>query len=119
MRDVMRMIFSQPKVDDFLMWGFWANAHWQPIAAMYRADWSSKPAALAWNDLLFREWWTNERGVTDRSGRFAVRGFKGKYNITVVTRGESKTVEAVIEDDNEITIRLDKDRPCRSHKDCD
>ncbi|MBO0722732.1 MAG: endo-1,4-beta-xylanase, partial [Blastocatellia bacterium] len=58
MRDVLTMIFSQPKIDDFLMWGFWANAHYQPIAAMYRADWSSKPAALAWNDMLFREWWT-------------------------------------------------------------
>jgi endo-1,4-beta-xylanase len=110
MRDVMRMIFSQPKVDDFLMWGFWANAHYQPIAAMYRADWSSKPAALAWNDLLFREWWTNETGVTDRSGRLAVRGFKGKYNITVDYRGCSETVEASIENSNEITIRLDKDR---------
>ncbi len=122
MRDVMRMIFSQPKVDDFLMWGFWANAHYSPIAAMYRADWSSKPAALAWNDMLFREWWTNETGVTDRSGRFEVRGFKGKYNITVDYRGSTETVEAIIENNNEVRIKIDKDHkdhPCRSHKHCD
>jgi endo-1,4-beta-xylanase len=115
-RDVMRMIFSQPKVGDFLMWGFWANSHWLPQAAMYRADWSSKPSALAWNDLWFREWWSNETGISDRSGRFAVRGFKGKYNVTVVYRGRSETVEAAIENGNEITITLDKALPDRPHQ---
>ncbi|HKX30596.1 MAG TPA: endo-1,4-beta-xylanase, partial [Blastocatellia bacterium] len=112
LRDVMRMIFSQPKIGDFLMWGFWANAHYTPDAAMYRADWSSKPAALAWNDLLFREWWTNESGLSDQSGRFAVHGFKGKYNVTAVYRNTSQTVEAVIENGNEITIRLDPAKSC-------
>lgn len=110
-RDVMTMIFSQPKFTDFLMWGFWERAHWLPDGAMYRADWSSKPNALVWNDLLFREWWTNERGTTDAAGRFATRGFKGTHNVTVVFGRISQTTTATIGGEGELTITLDTTLP--------
>ena len=106
-RDVLLMIFSQPKFTDFLMWGFWERSHWLPAGAMYRADWSSKPMALAWNDLLFRQWWTSETGTTDRAGRFAARGFKGAYTVTVDYGRVSRTVPAVIDNQNELLITLD------------
>ncbi|MFN0085724.1 MAG: endo-1,4-beta-xylanase [Blastocatellia bacterium] len=110
-RDVMTMIFSQAKFTDFLMWGFWERAHWLPAGAMYRADWSSKPMALAWNDLLFREWWTNESGATDRTGRFAMRGFKGAYNVTVEYGRISQTAATAIDNQNELTVTLDTTLP--------
>jgi GH35 family endo-1,4-beta-xylanase len=106
-RDFMMLIFSQPQFDDFLLWGFWERAHWLPLGAMYRADWSSKKNALVWNDLLFNEWWTNVAQETDGNGRLTVRGFKGTYNVTVragreqvtvpVMLSESATAEIVIE----------------------
>jgi endo-1,4-beta-xylanase len=105
-RDVMTMIFSQPKFTDFLMWGFWERAHWLPDSAMYRADWSSKPNALVWNDLLFREWWTNETGATGADGSFAMRGFKGDYTVTVAFNRMSQTEPATIRDNGEIIITL-------------
>ena len=105
------MIFSQPKFTDFLMWGFWERSHWLPDGAMYRADWSSKPNALVWNDLLFREWWTNESGLADASGKFAARGFKGTYNVTAAYGRVSQTVPVTIDDRNQITITLDATLP--------
>jgi len=110
-RDVMTMIFSQPKFKDFLMWGFWEKSHWLPLGAMYRADWSSKPNALAYNDLLFREWWTNETGTTDVAGRFSARGFKGGYNVTAVYGRTAQTVTAVIDDGSQVTVTLDATAP--------
>jgi GH35 family endo-1,4-beta-xylanase len=106
-RDVMTMIFSQPRFTDFLLWGFWEKSHWLPLASMYRNDWSSKPNALVYNDLLFREWWTNASGESDSSGRFATRGFKGSYNVTAVYGRVAQTVTAAIDQSGEVTITLD------------
>ncbi len=110
-RDVMTMIFSQPKFTDFLMWGFWERSHWLPLGAMYRADWSSKPNALVYNDLLFREWWTNAVGASDATGKFATRGFKGSYNVTAVYGRIAQTVATIIDQSGEVTITLDMAAP--------
>ncbi|HQR33140.1 MAG TPA: hypothetical protein PLK30_10400, partial [Blastocatellia bacterium] len=75
------------------------------------ADWSSKPNALAYNDLVFREWWTNVAGVSNSAGRFATRGFKGSYNVTAVYGRTSQTVTATIDQSGELTIMLDVAAP--------
>jgi hypothetical protein len=113
-RDFLTLIFSSPKFDDFLLWGFWERAHWLPAGAMYRADWSSKPNALVWNDLWFREWWTNESGASDSSGVYQVRGFKGEYNVTVNFARVTKTVTTKLEATGEVTITLDVDAKPRN-----
>lgn len=110
-RDVMTMIFSQPGFTDFLMWGFWENAHWLPLGAMYRADWSSKPNALVYNDLVFREWWTNASGISDAAGKYSTRGFKGSYNVTAVYGRESKTVTTNLNANGEVIITLNVSSP--------
>lgn len=110
-RDVMTMVFSQPKFTDFLMWGFWERSHWLPLGAMYRADWSSKPNALVYNDLVFREWWTNASGESDAAGRFATRGFKGSYNVMAVYGRVSQTVIAEVDQSGEVTLTLDVAAP--------
>lgn len=106
-RDFLTLIFSSPKFDDFLMWGFWERAHWLPAGAMYRADWSSKPNALVWNDLWFREWWTNENGISDRSGSYRTRGFKGDYTVTVNYARMTRTAIAKLDATGEVTVMLD------------
>lgn len=110
-RDVMTMVFSQPKFTDFLMWGFWEKAHWLPLGAMYRADWSSKPNALVYNDLVFRQWWTNDGGLSDEAGKFSTRGFKGSYNVTAVYGRTSHTVTANLDANAEVAIMLDVNSP--------
>ena len=63
-RDFLTVCFSHPAMKGFMIWGFWEGAHWKPSAAMIRRDWSTKPNYDAWNDLIYRQWWTDARGVT-------------------------------------------------------
>ena len=81
--DYYRICFAHPSVDGILMWGFWAGANWIPVSSLYRQDWSPTPAAKVYQDLVFREWWTSEKGSADGNGNFTSRGFFGKYRITV------------------------------------
>jgi len=87
LRDVMTAAFSHPDVEAVVMWGFWEGRHWKPAAALYRRDWSPKPAGRAWEELVFGRWWTEEDGATDPRGRFAARGFLGDYVLTVTHDG--------------------------------
>ncbi len=110
-RDFLTLIFSYSQFEDFLMWGFWERAHWLPDGAMYRADWSSKPNALVWNELLFNEWWTNENGVSDANGKFQARGFKGDYNVTARYERVEKTVIVKLGNSGGVMIDLDVSGP--------
>ncbi len=89
LRDFLTVTFSHPAVKGFYMWGFWEGRHWKPEAAMYRQDWTPKPNAEVWNDLVYRQWWTDVEGVTGPDGVFRTRGFLGDYEIEV----NGRTVE--------------------------
>ena len=74
-RDFLTVCFSHPAIKGFMIWGFWEGAHWKPSAAMIRRDWSTKPNYDAWNDLIYRQWWTDTRGVTAGDGTFVRAAF--------------------------------------------
>jgi endo-1,4-beta-xylanase len=96
LRDVMTLAFSHPHCEAIVMWGFWEGRHWKPHAALYRRDWSIKPAGQAWKDLVFGDWWTDTRGQSDQAGRFTARGFHGQYTVTVRRGGTTATQEATL-----------------------
>jgi endo-1,4-beta-xylanase len=89
--DYYKICFAHPSVDGILMWGFWEGANWIPQSSLYKRDWSPTPAAVAYHDLIFKEWWTNETGKTNRKGEFAVPAFYGKYRVTV--NGKTQMVD--------------------------
>jgi endo-1,4-beta-xylanase len=93
-RDFMTAAFSHPAIEGIVMWGFWEGHHYNPSAALYRTDWSAKPNGKVWEDLVFRQWWTDVRGQTDRAGNFKTRGFLGEYEITVEHQGKTITRSA-------------------------
>ncbi len=93
-RDFMTIVFSHPRVESILSWGFWAGRHWQPDGAYYDREWNLRPAGRVWRDLLTREWRTDETLRADREGRVATRGFLGDYRITV-TR-DNQTAEKTV-----------------------
>ncbi len=95
-RDFMTVMFSQPQMKAFVMWGFWEGAHWRPRGAMLRRDWSPKPNGEVYRDLVFKRWWTNTDGKTGSQGTFATRGFLGDYEIEVKAGGKTKTVKATL-----------------------
>jgi GH35 family endo-1,4-beta-xylanase len=79
--DYYRICFAYPQVDGILMWGFWEGANWIPVSSLYRRDWTPLPAAKAYRELVFQEWWTRWTGRTDSQGRCEVRAFYGQHRI--------------------------------------
>jgi endo-1,4-beta-xylanase len=80
-RDFLTAMFAHESVVGVLTWGFWEKRHWIPNAALYRADWSPRPAAIEWERLVRKEWWTNVEATTDANGTAKIRGFLGEYEI--------------------------------------
>jgi endo-1,4-beta-xylanase len=92
-RDFLIACFSHPKVQSFIMWGFWEGSHWRARegGAMFRRDWSKRPAALAYEDLVLNKWWTRANLKTAASGQAKTRGFYGTYEITASKGGKQFT----------------------------
>lgn len=88
--DFMTACFSHPAVRSFVRWGFWAGSHWRggEGGAMLRRDWSERPTAQRYRDLVFQQWWTKEQGQTDAQGLFHTRVFLGEQEVTVSARGK-------------------------------
>jgi GH35 family endo-1,4-beta-xylanase len=89
--DYYRICFAYPQVKAILMWGFWEGANWIPVSALYARDWTPLPAAHAYRDLVFRQWWTRWSVRTDGTGKCTVRAFYGKH--LVKAGGKEKLVE--------------------------
>ena len=85
-----RLCFAHPSVEAIIMWGFWEVGHWIPKSAMWKADWTPTPQALAYRDLVFKEWWTETAGSADKSGVFKTDAFYGDYSVT--SGGKTKKV---------------------------
>ena len=81
--DYYKICFAHPAVHGILMWGFWEGANWIPQSSMFRRDWSPTPAAKAYHDLIYREWWTNVSGTASNDGTFSTSVFYGDYKITI------------------------------------
>lgn len=101
-RDFLMAAFSHPACTGFVFWGFWESAHWRPDAALLRKDWSEKPNLEAYRDLVYKEWWTDESGITNKDGEFSLRAFKGTYRVIV----ENQEITAHIDDSTMVKIVL-------------
>jgi endo-1,4-beta-xylanase len=103
-RDFMTALFSHPQVNGLLMWGFWEGRHWLPAAASYRKNWTIKPNGQAWMDLIARDWWSTEGGVTDGEGRIQRSVFKGDYEIEYASFGVTNRMAASVLSDKSSTV---------------
>jgi GH35 family endo-1,4-beta-xylanase len=90
LRKLFPIYFAHPNVEAILMWGFWEKGHWQPKSAMYRTDWTPRPQALAYRDLVFNKWWTNISGKADEKGILKGKAFYGDY--LIISNGKTKKV---------------------------
>ncbi len=104
-RDFLLATFSHPAVDAVLMWGFWAGRHWRPDAALYRRDWSPKPNAEVWSDLVLRQWRTESQGRAGEDGVYRTRGFLGDYKIEATVGQRRGTAQATLDRDGS-TVRV-------------
>lgn len=101
--DYYRICFAHPAVEGILMWGFWEGANWIPTSSLYKKDWTPTPAAIAYKNLVFKEWWTNKKGKADSNGNFSVNAFFGKYRITV--DGVTKEID-FIKSKKDVTVKF-------------
>ncbi|MBN2000430.1 endo-1,4-beta-xylanase [candidate division KSB1 bacterium] len=88
--------FAHPNVEAIVMWGFWAGDHWQPHTAMWKKDWSATPQALAYRDLVFKQWWTQLSGKADQNGEYKADAFYGDYIIS--SNGKTQQVSLLKKD---------------------
>ena len=106
-RDVMIASFSHPNFVSIVQWGFWENAHWKPAAALWRKDWTLKPAGKVFVDLVKKQWWTDESTTSNQAGSCQVRGFLGDYKVSVEHDGQTATEKLTLTGDGaKIRIQL-------------
>lgn len=107
-RDVITIAFSHPAMEGGMLWGFWEGRHWRPETALWRRDWSVKPAGKMWQRLIHEKWWTDTETITDQAGRAAIDGFHGTYAITARHNGrEKRLVRGLGNEGATIAVRLD------------
>ena len=82
-------------------WDLCDQGSWLPGGGMLRADMSPKPVYEQLRRLIHDEWTTSASATADEAGRFACRGFLGKYRL-VVQMSAGKV---------EREVRLTKDGP--------
>lgn len=93
LRDMVTLCFSHPQMTGFVMWGFWEGKHWKPTGAMFKKDWSERPAAKVWRDLVKTKWSTNGDFTADAEGKTNLDAYFGWYDITIEHGGKTKTFE--------------------------
>ena len=89
LRDTLIMAYSHPAYSAVMLWVFWEGAGWKPETALWRKDWSEKPNAKIWRELVKQTWHTKADGNTAADGLFTTRGHRGKYEITVEIDGKA------------------------------
>jgi GH35 family endo-1,4-beta-xylanase len=97
LRDFTTAMFSDPAVEDIILWGFWSKRHWRPDAALYDDDWTPRPIAREWIDLTQKQWSTDVTTRAAADGSAQVRGFFGTYEVTVSFGGKTRTVTTKLE----------------------
>lgn len=108
LRDFMTAAFSHPAVEGITLWVFWEGVHAEPGPALYRQDWSKKPAALVLEDLLLKKWRTELAGTADKRGEFRARGFLGTYEISASGGKTAGALTAVLgKEGASVTVKLE------------
>lgn len=97
LRDFFTLIFSHPQTVGIQLWGFWEGQIFDENTALFRTDWTPKPNAIAYQDLVFGDWWNDFVGSTTDRGVFDRRGFFGDYKATLTLDGVAAELDFNLE----------------------
>lgn len=86
LRDYLTACFSQPRMKEFTMWGFWDGDHWLRHSPLYEQNWSPKKGQKIWKMLTQETWWSSLESETNSKGISQSRVFLGDYEVEVSTR---------------------------------
>jgi len=121
-RDMLIAYFSVPHITMIQLWGFWDSSSKQGSPRlMYKNDWTIKPGGIAFQDLVYNKWWTNEEGTTDNGGKYSVRGFYGDYDLKINADGKEYLLSLPLYKDskNDVEITLGEKEATAIIKDTD
>ncbi|XP_046338916.2 anti-sigma-I factor RsgI6-like isoform X1 [Haliotis rufescens] len=95
--DVLRLYFSTPQIHGIMFWGFWDGKHSKPVAAIASGQ-SVTPNAAGqrWQKLFKHDWRTVDQARSLSTGQATIRGFKGRYSLSVKRNGVTLHNEEVI-----------------------
>jgi GH35 family endo-1,4-beta-xylanase len=83
-RNIYRAWFAHPKTSGITWWNTvdGGGVYGEPlVSGLFTRDMKKKPAYLALDELINREWRTNI-DVPAKDGKVAFRGFRGRYRLT-------------------------------------
>ena len=102
-RDVLIACYSHPNIKTFTIWTpFWvSNSSTRLEVLCGKNDAYFLPGFYAWQDMVMKEWRTNETVKTDENGLAKIRGHRGKYEVAVTAGGKSKTISMQLTTDEE------------------
>ncbi|NJM46900.1 MAG: 1,4-beta-xylanase [Alkalinema sp. RU_4_3] len=104
--DLYTTAFAHKSVESILLWGYWEPRHWWPQAALYRKDWTPKPAAIAYQTLIHNQWWTHKTLTTDKAGQIQTPAFLGQYEISIREGNRHRTQPLILTKDNPIQTTI-------------
>ncbi len=92
---LMRTFFGHPQVEGVVLWVWWEGNKWREElnSAVVNLDFQNNAVGNRFQSLK-DEWTTVDTGTTDAQGRFAFRGYQGRYEVTVID-GDSATIDTL------------------------
>lgn len=88
LRDVLTVFYSHPATSAFMLWGFSDQEDFKHGNLLLNADGSLTPSGSVWMEMVFGQWWTNERLAADAEGQVCARVFHGLHEVTLLRDGE-------------------------------
>jgi hypothetical protein len=103
----MTVLFSHRLVNGIYAWSLLAQDQGGPgHRAILEDDGRLKLRGKVWMYLMKNRWWTDESLTTDASGTVRLRGFKGRYKVTIGTTPTGKSVPLDLVEDQETEVNL-------------
>ena len=116
MRDTFLTVYSHPKGDAFIMWGYYDPWHWKQTAPFFDNRWNDKSGAYEkWKEFYDVEVNPTLTAVTDKDGKAVIRSVRGDFDITIKANGAegftkfclTDTTDEYVDRDNKIEAVID------------
>gem|GEM_PF-3501699 len=93
--DYLLVLFSHPGIIGITVWGFWEGNMWNDRKGLVRKDWTLKPSANTWKNMIYSQWWTpQQNSVSAGNGQSFFRGYKGAYTVRVKSGSVDTSIAA-------------------------
>jgi len=103
----MTVLFSHRLVNGIYAWSLLAQDQGGPgHRAILEDDGWLKLRGKVWMYLMKNRWWTDESLTSDANGTVRLRGFKGRYQVTVGKNPVGKSIQLRLVDDHQAELIL-------------